>query len=216
MFGKHADVHTLITDEIQDVKATLWKFESFMSAASIPDAKFDTLALLCEGVCKCEADADLALRKMIDSLATAYYLPATKKEIIDVAGECDRIANKCEHTAKMLVVQKCRIPTEYTDGIKNILATTLEQFELLETAISRMFSDFKSILKDHSILDEIRSKESVVDKIEEKIYEDIFNSDEELARKMQLSRMIELVCDISDIIENIADKLQVMLITRKA
>jgi len=31
-----------------------------------------------------------------------------------------------------------------------------------------------------------------------------------------MERVIELVCDISDIIENIADRIQIMLITRKA
>ena len=33
---------------------------------------------------------------------------------------------------------------------------------------------------------------------------------------MQTARFVELVCDISDVIENIADKIQIMLITRKA
>ena len=34
--------------------------------------------------------------------------------------------------------------------------------------------------------------------------------------KMQVARVVELVCDLSDIIEDIADKIQIMLITRKA
>ena len=40
--------------------------------------------------------------------------------------------------------------------------------------------------------------------------------DIELAAKMQLFDIIDLFCDISDIIENIADKIQIMLIARKA
>ena len=73
-----------------------------------------------------------------------------------------------------------------------------------------------AFIKDHSILDQIRSLESNVDTIEDKLAEDIFNMDTELAAKMQLSHLVELICDISDIIEDIADKIQIMLITRKA
>lgn len=40
--------------------------------------------------------------------------------------------------------------------------------------------------------------------------------DVSLAEKMQLFQFVEWLADLSDIIENIADKIQIMLITRKA
>ena len=70
--------------------------------------------------------------------------------------------------------------------------------------------------KDSSILDEIRSLESKVDRIEDKLNEDIFTLDISLAEKVQISHIVELLCDLSDIIEDIADKIQIMLIARKA
>ena len=83
-------------------------------------------------------------------------------------------------------------------------------------AITKLFTNFGELLKDHSILDEIRSFESMVDKIEHKLNEEVYALDIELAAKMQLAKYVESVCDISDTIENIADKMQIMLITRKA
>ena len=52
--------------------------------------------------------------------------------------------------------------------------------------------------------------------IEEKLYEDIYAKDMDPAMQDRLARMVELICDSSDIIENIADQIQIMLITRKA
>ena len=45
---------------------------------------------------------------------------------------------------------------------------------------------------------------------------EVYALDMELAARMQLAQQIESLCDISDAIENIADKMQIMLITRKA
>ena len=44
----------------------------------------------------------------------------------------------------------------------------------------------------------------------------IFAMDTELAAKMQFFQLVQRICDISDVIEDIADKIQIMLIARKA
>ena len=216
MLGKNANVHSLIMNQIQDVKATLISFESFMRAALTPNSALDTLEALDAGVSKAEAAADVSLRKMIDSLVDANYLPSTKSELIDIAAACDRIANKCESVSNTMVLQNFRLPEVYSEDVMAVISHTHEQFALLEEAISLMFSNFKALVKDHAILDSIRRKESTVDRLEKNMHRSIFNSSEELAKKMQLVNTIELICDISDVIENIADKLQIMLITRKA
>ena len=71
-------------------------------------------------------------------------------------------------------------------------------------------------MKEHAILDEIREHESAVDVFERKLLEKTYHSGMELAKCMQLSHFIEDLCDLTDIAENIADKLQIMLVTRKA
>ena len=81
---------------------------------------------------------------------------------------------------------------------------------------SMLFSKFNALQKDHSILDRVRSLETEIDVIEEKLQEDLFASERELAEKLQLSELYVFFGDISDIIEDIADKIQILLIARKA
>ncbi len=218
MFSKKKNnlVHTLIMEQISDIENCVINFDSFVRANCTPDTSMDTLKNLAEAIGKAEAIADNSLRRMIDSLEGGLFLPSTKEEIIAIATICDRIANKCEGMAKTAVFQKFTFPQEFAEDLLEIIAITHKQFDILEDSISNLFLDFGEMLKDHSILDEIRAEESKVDEIEEKLYKRIFELDVELAKQMQISKFVEMICAISDLIENIADKIQIMLVTRKA
>ena len=217
LFTKNqAKVHTLIMEQYEDVKKCFINFENFIRAAVTPGTPIETLASLSLGVASAENEADVSLRNMIDSLSANVFLPQTKEDLITIATSCDKVANKCEYVAKKMLVQKFFFPADYAEDVLNIVSTTHEQFDVLTRSISQLFAKFGDFLKDHSILDEIRALESGVDKIEQKLYANIFELDLSLAEKLQLTDMIESLSDISDIIENIADKIQIILITRKA
>lgn len=219
MFNKtknSKNVQTMISRQIQDVKDCLVCFESFIRAACTPETVFETLDALAAGVAMKEDIADRSLRSMIDSLAGGSFLPSTREDLISVAAKCDGIANQCESTANMLVFRKLAIPAEYDEKLIEMMSITHDQFDLLEKSILMLFSKFDELLKDHSILDEIRSYETSVDKIEQDLTRRIFALDMGLAERNQLAKFVEAVADISDAIENIADKIQIMLITRRA
>ncbi len=213
---KTDSVHALIMAQINDVENCFIKFESFVRAACVSEPSFDTLDNLSDSIFKAEAEADKSLRRMIDSLAGGTYLPSTREEIIDIATSCDRIANKCEGFAKMVVIQKFKFPSDYQEDLLEVLAIVHSQVKLLEESISKLFAEFNALLKDHSILDDIRRLESKVDVIEEKLYEKTYALDLGLAERMQIAKFVDGICNISDIIENIADRIQIMLVTRKA
>ena len=104
----------------------------------------------------------------------------------------------------------------FAPDILQIIQLCHNQFDILESSISQLFSQFGKMLKDHTILDEIRACESQVDDIERSLYDRIFEMDLDLAHQMQITYFIDLLCDIADTIENVADKIQIMLVTRKA
>lgn len=219
MFTKNTKtntVHILLLEQLRDVESCLNYFESFMHAACTPETVHETLKSLAVNVGDAEAKADISLRKMIDSLQGHAYLPSTREDIISVATSCDKIANKCEGIANHVVYQHFSFPTQFADNLLEIISITHNQFEVLEKAITMLFTNFGEMLRDHSILDEIRKFESMVDKIEHQLNEEVYALDVELAARMQLAKYVESLCDISDAIENIADKMQIMLITRKA
>lgn len=215
MFKKGISAHILISEQIKDVEECLIQFESFLRAATVEETAPETLRVLAAGVVKCEDAADRSLRAMIDSLS-GHYLPATRQDIIALACSCDRIANKCELASKRIVTRQVRFPKEFANDLIEIISLTKQEFALLSQGITMTFTQLNAFMKDHHLLDEIRMLESRVDVIEEKLYEAIYAMDLEPALQDRLAEMVELVCDSSDIIENIADQIQIILITRKA
>lgn len=218
LFSKNnsSKVHALIMEQIKDVEGCLIGFENFMLAALKPDTTDDMLRALSSSVHQMENAADRSLRRMIDSL-TGAFLPSSREELISIAASCDKIANKCEHIALMMCYQRFRFPLVYTIQIQDLLRAIREEYDLLKESISQLFSRFGDLLEDHSILDRIREQESKADAIEDRMHEQIFAMDEiDLAHQMQMSHFLEELGDIADMIENIADQIQIMLITRKA
>ena len=193
MLKKNSNVHTMIVEQIKDVENCIINFENFMRAATTSETAHETLRALCIGVQDAENEADRSLRAMIDSLSEGSYLPSTREDIISIATSCDKVANKCETISKIVVFQRFRCPSRYALDFNDIFAITKQQFELLEKSISMLFSKMNVLQKDPSILDEIRALESKVDRIEDKLNEDIFNLDISLAEKVQISHIVELL-----------------------
>ncbi len=216
IFRKNSDVHALIMEQIADVEKALVCYEGFMRAATTEGVQNDTLRALMRGVCDAEDIADCSLRAMIDSLAEGSYLPSTREDLISIASSCDKVANKCETIAKIIVQQRIVIPAEGAESVMKIVEITKQQFSVLEESISALFSKFNALQKDHSILDRVRALETEVDVIEDKLQEALFASELSLAEKLQISEIYVFFGDISDIIEDIADKIQILLIARKA
>ena len=212
---RNNDVHTVIMEQINAVESCIRSFENFLRAASSSVTDSATLQMLCDDVFKKEDAADKTLRKMIDSLVGTSFLPSSREDIISIATSCDKVANKCEYVTLMAVHQHFRFPEIYAESLLKIISITHKQFDILEESISQLFAKFSGFLKDHSILDEVRALETEVDIIEQSLYKKIFLTDMDLAHQMQLANYVEALCDISDIIEDIADKIQIMLVTRK-
>ena len=214
--NKNGNVHELIMKQLQDVKSCLNSFEDFMRITTSSEVNADALRELCNTVYEKEHLADIALRQMIDSLASTMFLPSTREDLISIGTSTDKIANKCEDICYMVVLQNFRFPVDYNEDVMEILAITHKQFELLEKSISLLFARMSELMKDQSILDEIRDYESAVDEYERKLLEKTYSCGMDLAQCMQLTTFIEDLCDLTDIAENIADKIQIMLVTRKA
>ncbi len=216
MFNKKRDVHILIMEQIKDVERCFMSFKSFMKAALVPETPVSTLASLAHEVNVAEDKADKSLRAMIDSLSGGSYLPSTKEDLISIATSCDKVANKCETISNLITLYKLNIPVVLDEELNKIFEITGEQFAVLQTSIDMLFSNMYALQKDHAILDEIRALETKIDRLESSINVKVFDMDIELAAKMQLHEIIEKTADLSDIIEDIADKIQIMLIARKA
>lgn len=216
MFAKNTanKVQNVVLAQLKDIEAAIFNLDEYVQELVKEDAGKESLRPLLDKVHEAENAADRTLRQMIDSLDSSF-LPATRTELIELGSVCDSIANKCLHFAQSVLFQGFKFPEAFAHDILEIVRLTKAEFALLVVAVGKLYGDFGSLLKDHSILDEVRGLETQVDALEESLTQRTYALDLSLAEKMQIAGHIDTLCDVSDVIENVADKVQIILVARK-
>jgi len=165
---------------------------------------------------KLEGAADDVRRKLIHAFLEGSLLPSTRKEILDIVGRMDKVANKCQDIACKLVYENVTVPEAYCANMLEITKITKEQYLMMKRALKVLFDDYEQLIKNESILDDIMQKEYEVDKLEDAttiaIYQD---SSLGLAEKNHLKYFLGHLADISDMLEDIADQIQIIVVLRK-
>ncbi|MBQ3126796.1 MAG: DUF47 family protein [Clostridia bacterium] len=201
-------------DHHEDVVGCLEHFEAFIKA-SFGQAEREKLVSLKAAVDNCENAADGELRHVVDLMAESF-LPATRASLIAVIQSTDTVANTCQEITRRIMLEKISLPVSLHAYILEIIAITKDQLSILYVAIEKLFNDYKSISGNRKLLDDIRTEESKIDRIEAILHDRIFALDLPLYEKVYYRDLIETICDLSDIIEDIADQIQIMLVEREA
>ena len=163
-----------------------------------------------------EGLADKARRGLVNAFLEGSLLPSTRKEIMEITGRMDKIANKCQDIACKLVYENVIIPERYRAYMQEITALTKEQYLMMRKALKILFDDYDLLMKEDSVLEDIKRIEGKVDKVEDDATIAIFSDAAlDLAEKNHLKYFLTHVADISDILEDIADQIQLIVVLRK-
>jgi len=167
-----------------------------------------------------ETEADILRRKIGDSLYSGAFLPMDRKDVYMMTESIDKIANKAETASDVVVYQCPEVPNDYKGDLHDIVETMGDMFQALKEAALKYTPD--DSLQTEGNLQAIREKittigvmESEVDKKEEVLLRTIFRSELPLANKIQLERFVRRVTTISDVIEDAADRLYVLVIRER-
>lgn len=162
-----------------------------------------------------ESAADNELRHIVDIMSGAF-LPQTRSNLIAIVQNTDDVANACQSIARRVLLENIQLPKEVHGDVLEIIEITKGQLVILYKAIDKLINNFGGLLKNKKILDDIRREESRVDNIEEMLHERIFGMDLSLTEKIYYRDIVTRICQISDIIEDLSDRMQIMLVEREA
>jgi len=167
-----------------------------------------------------ETKADILRRTIGDYLYSGAFLPIERKDIYMLTESVDKIANKAETASDVVVYQSPEVPEDYKKTLHEIVETMVEMFRILQDAVRLLTYD--ATLESEENLSAMREKisligvmESEIDKKEETLMRTIFRSELPLANKIQLERFLRRVTEISDVIEDAADRLYVLVIRER-
>ncbi len=212
--NKNPKLSKCFSDHQEDVVNCLGKFEEYMTALFAGTDR-NTLQSMKVAIDNCEHAADEELRHVVDLLSD-FFLPTTRTNMIAIVQSTDSVANISQSVARRIFIEKANLPECTHKDILEIIKISKVQLDILYKAVDLLLNDYKKIFKDRKILDDIRAEESKVDSIEQMLYERVFDLDLPLYEKIYYRDFIAHICNISDVIEDIADKIQIMLVERES
>lgn len=187
--------------------------ESFRAAlvAYLQDHDVDKAAKLAFETHRAEGIADDVRREVELKLLAGALLPASRRDLLQVIEQVDRLANSAEAILDYLLFQKPDIPGELAEIMLEIVDKTGEIFSRVESMIGHLFHDLSMLHGDTQAIEKI---EGEIDQRERAIIKRLFKMDLDLAKKLQLHGFVELLVEISDRAEDLSDHVDIIAVDR--
>lgn len=205
---KEKEVAVLVTRHMELVKHALIEFSHLIDDYLKGDKKFIEDAYT---IHKIEHKADVARREVAIKLSHGAFLPIYREDYIVLLELIDKIANKVESTSDYLVLTRPVLPDFLRENILALVRSTLDCFEPIESLYELFEEDFDEVL---AMANTVEEKEQEVDRIQWHLVKSIFKSDLPLAEKLVLKELIDNIAAISDRMEDVSDRFEIMVVKR--
>jgi len=206
IFKKEKQVRKLILTHLNEVQECLMESRNVLEEYVSGD-----LELACQrvnSVIEIESRADALERQIRDALLDGAFLPNIRSDVYRLVEAVDAIAGKGEHVARFIVDQLPEIPEEFEGELLAIFHQCLNCFQELRKALRDYFKPKGEIENLHVHVARVCDIETEVDAAESELTRQIFNSDLDLAEKIQLKQLLERIGNIADLSEDASDELE--------
>lgn len=153
------------------------------------------------------------LRRAIErQLYAQTLIPESRGDVLGLLENLDSVLNNFEGSLWGFSIENPDIPEQYHADYKALAEQVTAAVEALVLA-SRAFFRNVEMVNDH--MHKVIFYEKEADKVSTKLKRQIFESDLELARKMHLRHFVEVIDNIADRAEDVADRLAIYAIKRR-
>ena len=159
-----------------------------------------------------ESRSDDLRRSIERQLYLQTLIPESRGDVLGLLENLDSVLNNFEGTLWGFSIENPRIPEEYHADYKVLTEQVTAAVEALVLA-SRAFFRSAEMVGDH--MHKVMFYEKEADKVSTKLKRRIFDSDADLAHKLHLRHFVELIDNIADRSEDVADRLAIYAIKRR-
>ncbi len=208
-FGKTRRLESQI-DQFLDLitKGTLCMREGIRSYLSGDDEDFQNRLEMVRGY---ERKAD-ELRKNTESMLYTYSLiPESRADILGLLENLDNVIDRAKHILQEFDVQEPDVEVGYLDLYVQVTEKSVKAVEQVVDA-TRAFFRNESRMRD--CINKVDFYESEADRAGLRLKKQIFQSDMDLARKQHLRYFADALESLSDIAEEVSERLSIASIKR--
>jgi uncharacterized protein len=158
-----------------------------------------------------EGRADNLRQDIEAQLYVQTLIPESRGDVLEILENMDKIIDFAKSLLFEFFIEKPEIPAGLHERIKKLAETAVDSTQALVQSTRSYFYDVNSV-KDH--LHKVAFFENESDHLAEKAKREIFQLDIDLSRKLHLKNFIVSIDSISDISENIANRLSIAAMKR--
>ena len=204
---KQRDIEALVFEHLDRVDESLQYFiqslNAYVQEGDIEKA--DAMALQTH---KSEGQADDVRRRVEAQLLAGALMPASRRDILQLVEQVDRLANAAENALDHLLLQRIVIPDAMRPAVLEITTKSEIIFAHVKDAIGNLFKTMDAALKHTQQIEQI---EGEIDHIERKTIKALFKQDLDLAHKLQLNSFVSSIVELSDRAEDLSDHIELMV-----
>ena len=218
MFGKKERdrINELLGLHIEKVDQTLKRFKECIYAyiedgpSKDKDARYNVIGY---EVHKLENEADDLRRELQRKLyIEASFLPELREDYVNLTELIDQVADIAEHTTDNLVLLQPDIPSSLNDDIKELVDLTLNTYGPIDKIVKYLLTNKDLVFENCKMIED---NEDLVDKKEWHVIKDLFDLDIPIGNKIIIREIVQSIAMISNQIEDVSDKMEVMVIKRQ-
>ena len=196
-------ITTFLMNIMQAGYLFLQALESYMAKGC--DKKFMELK---NQISSLEAENDSLRRQTELNLYNHMLLPGMRSDIIDLLEGCDKIINKYESDVILWAAEKPELPKNLQSLLKEMTHTDLSCVGSLVGAVKSFFAGYDVDAEIRNVYELEHQVDLMAIHLKEAVFQ---NKRLNLARQLQLKSFIYSLEKISDMAEDVADKLKVMV-----
>jgi len=159
-----------------------------------------------------ESKADDVREEIKMLMYSKVLLPESRGDIMGLLESIDSIPHTLEIILNMILTQKLAIPDLIADDVREMVSLSMGTCDLMIQQVEDLFQRGSRIPE---LLDVIDEKESQCDVIERQIITTLFDSDIDPFQKLQLKELVVLVGDITDQIDRVSKRINIISLKRR-
>jgi len=159
-----------------------------------------------------ESRSDDLRRAVERKLYAQTLIPESRGDVLGLLENLDSVLNNFEGALWGFSIENPDIPEQYHEDYRVLVDQVTAAVEALVLA-SRAFFRNVEMVNDH--MHKVIFYEKEADKVSTKLKRQVFDSDIDLAHKWHLRHFVELIDNIADRSEDVADRLAIYAIKRR-
>jgi predicted phosphate transport protein (TIGR00153 family) len=205
LFDKKAkEVEALIREQFNQIGEVLQKMREAVSDYIVADKQFKQESF---EVHKTEHQADKLCRKIGRMLYEGAFLPIYREDYYRIINMGDDVADQAEIITDFITLTRPLIPEFIVKDIKQLMDLNLDCFQHLIKLQDQFLTGKKDLLQSAR---DIRHLESDIDTLQFYTTRRLFKSNLDKMEKLHTKDLIDRICMISDLVEDISDEFEIV------